>query len=319
METTILNRISPYFANPLKKKEETRKTFSPALKQLEKDTVSFSAGSTLKKISTIAQRIHTVGNQKASSFERLCSKIFDKKWTFETRIKKPDSMQQKYINKVGAEEKTLYSKFINIITDQAGARVVTDGSQKATDDIVENLVKEVNNGNITLSSIRNYHGRGTEPYFSKENLTLLKNNSNSGSLKILDGKDAEKANGYTAAHLTGKTKNGLNFEIQIKGPEVAKVDRSTHITHDLSIDKKLKEIINSSAKRKLLAPIIKEFKSLSTKQTQEYNNYLRKYYKTARANETSKTKFSFPQLPKGISELLSIENLGEIAQQFKLI
>jgi len=312
MDSINLNKISSYFANPLKKREERQNTNSSALKTLEKDTVSFSANAELEKI---ARKIHKTGLQREMSFRTICENIFGN-WNYKTRIKSPDSVANKIENK-SAVEKLSFPQSIKIITDQAGAKVVTDGSQEATDKIIEKLIKQIQADNITITSIRNYHGSGIQPYLSKENINLLKESQKNAPINVPQGKEVEKANGYTAGHITGITKKGLNVEFQIKGPGVNLVDQSTHITHDLSLNKSGVKTIDSAHKRKLLAPIINAYNSLSPTQMTEYNKYLNKCYSIARENEMSKQKSGFPAVPKGIPNLLGIEKISDTAKRFK--
>ena len=312
MNPTILNKISSYFATPLKGQDTHARTKSPKLRPLEKDTVSFSANANIENIS---RRIHKVGLQKEVSFKKICSNIFGN-WPYKTRIKSPDSVAHKIGNK-GAAEKLSFPQSVKIITDQAGAKVITDGSEEATNEIVKNIIKEIKADNLTITSIRNYHGSGISPYLSKDNINLLKESQKSTPITILEGKEAEKFNGYTSGHITCITKKGLNVEFQIKGKEVDLVDKSTHITHDLSINKSSVKTIDSTHKRKLLAPLVSAYSSLSPKKLEEYNKYLHKCYLTARENEIYSKKSSLPALPKGVPSNLSIENVAELAKRFK--
>jgi len=301
MTSIILNQISSYFANPLKKQEQRQNTNSSALKTLEKDTVSFSANATIEKFS---RKIHKKGLNKIYTFQELCSKLFDN-FQYKIRIKHPESVASKIENKSTAKKISFLESFKHI-TDQAGARVITDGSQTATDKIINNLIKEIQAGKLAITSIRNYHGNGIQPYLSTENINLLKESQKKSPIKVLQGVEAEKLNGYTAGHITGITNKGLNVEFQIKGQGINAVDESTHITHDLSLGK------TSAISADSLAPIVNAYRILSPEKIENYNNYLKNCYRIARETEINGQKSKFPAIPDGIPNILSIKNISKL-------
>ena len=190
-------------------------------------------------------------------------------------------------------------------TDQAGARAITNGSQKATDEIINNMIKEIQAGKLIITSIRNYHGGGIPPYLSQENIKLLQESQKNSPIKVLDGIKAEKLNGYTAGHITGITKKGLNAEFQIKGQAVNSVDESTHLTHDISLNK------TSAANADSLAPIVNAYKTLTPEKTVVYNEYLRKKYREARESEIYGKKLVFIPIPKELPKALSLEYIAK--------
>ena len=340
MNSTILNKATSRFNTPISKENEQNpaRINSPTLKQLQKDTVSFSARPTPKKIQgfsldilkiipfsekapslkAAAKHIYNFGKGKLSAFNDLCPDIFPN-GPSTTRIKSPKSIESKLRNKTKQTPAT-GKNLMNIITDLAGARAITDGSPEATDIIVNNLVKKIKEGEFQVTSIRNYRGSHTEPYFCQKHIDLITEaNKRAGnkSIKILDGANAIKENGYTAGHITGMTKDKLNVEFQIKGKLVNKIDQSTHIIHDLFVSKDSTSI-NSRNKRKLLEPVINAYNSLPAPKKEKYNQYLNACYRKARKAEINNKKLILPQLLNEIPDCLSLEKLWDIARQFKL-
>ena len=340
MNQTILNKVTSSFNAPINKENEQNppRINSPKLKQLEKDTVSFSAKPSTKKIQHFsldilkaipfsektqslraeAERIYNFGKSKLSEFNDLCLDIFPN-GAKTTRIKSPNSIESKLRNKI-KQNPTRDKNLMNIIGDLAGARGITDGSQEATDKIVKNLVKKIEEKELQITSIRNYRGTYTEPYFCQKHIDLITEaNRKAGNknIKILDGTNAIKENGYTAGHITVITKDKLNVELQIKGKLVNKIDESTHIIHDLFVAKD-SACINSRSKRKLLEPVIKAYNSLSPAKKDKYNKYLNACYLEARKAEINNKKLVLPQLINEIPDCLNLDKLWDVAQQFKL-
>lgn len=140
------------------------------------------------------------------------------------------------------------------------------------------------------------------------------------------------SNSYTALHLLGQTKNGLNFEIQIKGEHVKYVDDATHILHDIDAGKAESIKIRSAKERAELMPIIEAYTSLTQDKVHKgkvirkgtktlFSEYLYICYDVARKAELNpnllvKGKLHLPNLPRGISEVLNIHNLVKVARKF---
>ena len=168
MNQTILNKVTSRFNAPISKENEPNppRINSPKLKQLEKDTVSFSARPSTKKIQRFsldilkaipfsektqslkaeAEHIYNFGKGKLSAFNDFCLDIFPN-GAKTTRIKSPNSIESKLRNKI-KQNPASNKNLMNIITDLAGARAITDGSPEATDIIVNNLVKKSKKANF---------------------------------------------------------------------------------------------------------------------------------------------------------------------------
>jgi len=316
MGTTILNKISTYFANPIKKKDETPKTFSPALKQLEKDTVSFS-GNKSKTLNYFASELNTIGKRVSGDFEAMCKRIFGEH--FETsRVKATCSIENKLGRKILPDEKLTTQKAITLIKDLLASRGVTDGSKESINVFVNRLCEEIKKGSCKITEIRNYRGVINEaeekiitPYFSKEHLQKIKEAHPLIKPKTKESK-GKISSGYTATHILGTIK-GVPFEFQIKGNCVKTVDDGTHLLHSIDLGK-------SYIKGKKIPEEIKEiaelYENLSPKKREIHDKYITNCYNRARIAELKGTKLILAPAPKEIPFELTIPHLIARAKEF---
>jgi len=254
-----------------------------------------------------------------SDFKMFCSRIFGEV-PHKTRIKNPTSLAPKIQTRLTPENYTM-KEAMKTVTDLQGGMGITNGTKEESNAIVKKIIKELLNGNIRqITSVENYHSPNIQPYFSELNMKQLQMAQKKKGLPIEKVKNGEKAhtkNGYPGAHITGITKEGLPFELQIKGKFASKIDPATHIIHDLETGKDSLRSYPSANGRKLLKPVISAFDSLNPAQKKVYNEYIRTCYCVAREGELLNTEFFIPSLPKILPAELSIENLNKVAEQLK--
>jgi len=214
--------------------------------------------------------------------------------------------------------KTAFEK----VTDLFGARGVTNGSDAATDEIIDNLTREIGTkgSSVVITEIRNYRGeiggKTITPYLKGEHISqILKAKTAVGikniSVHVREGK-GKVSDGYTAAHILG-IKRGIPFELQIKGNLVKQIDDGTHLLHEIDQGKPLKLI------DKRLGKITELYRSLSEEQVKRYKNYIAKAYKAARDAELAGNPvIKFPDKPRTVPEELRIQNLIELAEELKI-
>lgn len=265
-------------------------------------------------ISEIARRIRSYGVNQSREFHNFVERVLGGNET-KLRVKPVNSIINKLNRYRRNETRIKFEDMVGFITDLAGARAITNGSQESTDAIIKNLVKEIMCGNVTVTRIKNHAGRGITPYLSKKNIADIKNAVTIKRKPLPRLIEKHKNSGYTAAHIVGKTKNGLNFEIQIKGKEVNDMDFGTHITHDLLLRKDI--IQNREDRLKDLLPVQQAFYSLDKERLQLLHKYQTNCYFARRLKELGEN-VEDPSVPKGIPEVLAMSNLILLAKKYKL-
>lgn len=274
-----------------------------------------------RQVQQISADLHEFGQRQQQRFGELCGKVFVHV-PHEKRIKKPTSIGDKALRKLSPEKAVQITEVNKVLTDLAGARGITKGTQKETDRFVQKVVEQIEAGQIKLTSIRNYRGKDSQPYLTQANInTLTEANQMAGhtnKIEIRSGDDVIKKNGYTAAHLTVETRKGLNAEFQLKGHIVNEVDGATHLIHDLSLGKNLSSIKSASA-RKAVTPLVEAYQSLTPKQIKTYNHYTNQCYENARIAEDLGQDMVYPQMPKGLPKTLELQNISDLALRYGLI
>jgi len=297
METFSSNLSNTLFKiaqSPQNTQESRQYTGSPRLNVLQKDTISFSASRKRSKekqsvtkseplsLTDIANKLVRRHEQEANTtFTEFCRTIFSD--YVEGRdyvipdLKRPAKIENKAIRWAKDPNKIDIKEVEELTTDLARTRLITDGSEKATDGVMEKLADAIKAGTVTITEIRNYHGVKPEtkaekqapvplsmesgngsafrswapspgniqPYLSKPTKTLLldaqtevlEQAGKPAPLKVYQGVGRESA-GYTGLHILGKTINGLRFEIKQEGNHVWTVDKATKVLHEIDIIKK---------------------------------------------------------------------------------
>lgn len=219
--------------------------------------------------------------------------------------------------------------------DEKGAvRRASELQSNDTFEALKGYIDSVADGtnDVELFKMSNYMGKDGIPYFSEEQLMILKHYAASKGVKIpifervtvkeeADGtKTVEKnpkattkvrGSGYTAFQANFRTKNGFIFEGQWRGPIVDPFAEAEHVPYDIRTGK---DIIGVHTElTNIYKPIIESLageNKISDAMFDEHTNYLTEYYEYSR-----KTELGFedgknpPKFPAGLDTRLRAENL----------
>lgn len=314
----------------------------PKLRVLERDTVSFGCKNKIPgQLRNIAGQIKSKAEQTFLSFDQMCRRICGGAFAC-ARVKLEPSIESK-LKKIPTHPlKTLsVNKARNMVkatvTDFFGARGIIDGSEKSADKIIEKLCTEIEAGNITVTTIRDYHGQlwslGKKPTLLSKIKSYL---PMSRAGKIMEAQEKINPNvsirfesrigklspGYTSAHILGETKQGIPFELQIKGNRVSSVDIATHMLHDFDKKKLNPKYSDTSEKREVIGGIKELYETLTPEQKSGYDKYIFKCYNAARKAETAGGNLELPKIPDSMPfkrfSSLSIGNLRDTALKYGL-
>ena len=254
------------------------------------------------KITKLAQTLYKKAHLSNIEFNEIINRILgDSLKTI--RIKITKSITYKVQRKKG--KISSFKDASKIIEDMLGAMGITDGSQKQTDRIVKKLVKEVEKGNLIITSIGNFFAKGSKPYLSPKNLNAIQQ-AQKKPIKFSKNYNW----GYTAANIKFKIKNKVFCELQLKGKHCHTLDAATHITYELKVGRfkatgKFKE-----EKEALIAA----YDKLNNRQLASLNKYQGKYSKHLRLKELG-VKTLEPSLSKIIPEMFDLKNLSRLAEK----
>lgn len=219
--------------------------------------------------------------------------------------------------------------------DEKGAvRRASELQSNDTFEALKGYIDSVADGtnDVELFKMSNYMGKDGIPYFSEEQLMILKHYAASKGVKIpifervtvkeeADGtKTVEKnpkattkvrGSGYTAFQANFRTKNGFIFEGQWRGPIVDPFAEAEHVPYDIRTGK---DIIGVHTElTNIYKPIIESLageNKISDVMFDEHTNYLTEFYEYSR-----KTELGFedgknpPKFPAGLDTRLRAENL----------
>jgi hypothetical protein len=205
------------------------------------------------------------------------------------------------------------------IYDLIGTRLVLDDASPAQmDKIVSSLVKAIEEGKITVTSVSNYRGSYGNPYFSDTHIEMLKlaAQKRGQSIKFLEGPKETKASGYTTTQMNITHKNGALGEFQIRGSHINELAEFEHIPYDLRQGKDLSRGIRKIGE--LFEPVKRATTSLSKEEYAVYQDYLARMYEYSRQLEMGLFAKK-PEFPQGMDEILRVENLGQLHHQAKII
>ena len=270
---------------------ETRQTVLPFYQ------ISFKSG----KITKLAHRLYKKACRSSMEFNEITNRVFGNNLE-RIRIKSIRSIICKIKRKKGKVDS--FKDTPKLVNDVLGAKGVTDGSQKQTDEIVKSLVKEVKNGNLTITNIGNYYARGSRPYLSAENLESLQK-----AQKQPINMPKNYNWGYTTANIKFKTKNNLLGEFQLKGKHCRTLDAPTHLTYELKA-RRLKPTGTCKEEKEVL---IEAYSKLDNQQLADLNRYQVKFFKHKRLKELGK-ETHVPKRPKNLPEVFDMDHLTMIAR-----
>lgn len=238
------------------------------------------------------------------------------------RAKGLESLRDKIVNKIASGDKNVAN--INdarkIVEDGIGTRLILDEiNDENMQALTNKLCSEIENGNIQITEINNYRGKGLPPYFTdaqieqiKNAVMIRRNNDRDNNcydetlkdLKVITGshEKAVKASGYSALQLNVKYKNGALGEIQIRGKEMDQVAEVEHVPYDIRKGKQLKPKYDN---------IAKEIKALDDDTYGEYQKYWQGMFEYAIKKERG-IPCARPELPDGVPKSLAFEELQKI-------
>ena len=225
------------------------------------------------------------------------------------------------------------------IEDSIGARLVIDDcSAESVEQVFQKVLDAIDSGKVKLTTINNYCGKGLEPYFTPQQIEQIYARCKaqgyepyivspvttaSGSITTdydFHPLEAEKPSGYTTVQMNFVHNNGLVSEFQIRGHAINELAESEHIIYDIREKKDItKGDPEIASITKDVIKLIKEMDLASNAKIKAaYSNYLTQCYEYARMSETG-TAGEKPQLPPGIDDRLSIENIIALHHQISLI
>lgn len=203
-----------------------------------------------------------------------------------------------------------------VVGDSLGMRFTLNTPH--TDRIYESILRQKGR-NLQINYFEDYYGKGIQPYASKaieDKFAKLRYIKYDGTKAHTTVTTTEKAFGYTRTNING-TFAGVNAEIQVGGKFTNRWGDAEHVLYDLRQGKtpdyshftetqtKLAKQIQSAYKEVLANPALNDVYR---------NNYLNKIWGVLRdAEKRSLSKPEFPQLPAGIPEILSAENILKLA------
>ena len=319
MKTNFLNIVGTGY-NPINAKPENPKNnlITARLTLLKRDTVNFSGKNKKDALGApghYALEIIQKAEHTYPEFEAMAKRVLGE--SFEKAGVKDFTSSKSKLKKEGVNLTT--KKALDSTTDLLRARGITDGSKSSITNIIENLTKEIEQGNCVVTEIRNYRGivsDGKEgeitPYLTGEHVSQIfkaQTDAGAGNFSVSASEGVGKTSkGYTAAHILGKIK-GLPFEFQIKGRMVKYIDDGTHLLHDL---KKGKTI---HVRDKELEEVQKLYKELPKEVAKQYERtYIPRVYQAARNAELTGEKMRFPTLPRQVPFELSLPYLIQLAR-----
>lgn len=298
-------------------------TYSKCITSYSKGHINFCANSNkLLMADSVACKLIVLGCKTQNEFLAITQRIFGDK-LYKTRLKSICSMVAKITENSGINDIKTYKDMINKINDLHGAKGLVCNSADI-DLIIKNLKIEVENGTLNITTINNYHSEDIPPYLNKNHIEQIVGTSNPKGIRIRDGagrKNAIYYNGYTAAHICGKLKSGVPFELQILGSEVQKINDLTELTRNLNQHESAKPFINQEnyeleSINEILPRydmILKALKNLSHEKRLILHKYQHDLYKRARFEELGlkSEEVKFPDIDPVFHEdyLRETENL----------
>lgn len=181
-----------------------------------------------------------------------------------TRVKTPDSIKEKTIDKLNAAitsaepwafNPNSIEDIKNVVGDVIGARIILRKSDaKQTSQIIKVLADLAKQGKLKITKIENFVPKdmqGDLRYFTDSDLNELKNSANANRSKNqspIEIKNNTKSTGYMALHIDVDLSNpdykvrnnGYKGEIQIVGYDVAKLKDVEDFCYKMKSDKDIK-------------------------------------------------------------------------------
>lgn len=322
-KTNIYNAVKPYlFAKRIR--QMGRKIFNEGIKFYKQDFNEIK--------SVIPEEFHADLKVRPKNNTSILDKLIDRAVFYREirKIKRDNTLTQAEkdlgISKLKAKRKMFNTDddfARKLVDDLVGTRlVVKDPVPENIDKIVNSLVEAIKNDKIVITEIKNYYGAGNQKgvYFNENHIAKIKAAADDKGITI---KSIEapipKDSGYCTVQMKIKHKSGNWGELQIRGKHINEIENVEHIVYDL---KKGKDIVKGNLElSKLFYPIKNAIKKLSPGKYSEFQDYIVKKYKFARAKEMG-IAVEDPILPNGVDKILDINNLKvvyENSQKIKLI
>ena len=223
-----------------------------------------------------------------------------------------------------------YVESVNYIKDLVGTRLVLpEGSEKELKLVEKYITKAIQNGDLQITRVSNYHANHILPYIQHDTAKYWKQLV--PGLKVVETSEVRKKNGYTTTQMNIvhniPTKNGVKEilgEFQIRTQELNYIGNVEHIIYDILQNKnisknipELKEYYDKIGIEKAVKEVFND-----KKKEQAYFNYEKAMYYWVRNNETqtdANRRYRKPRLYEyGLDDywnLLSFDSLQRISKR----
>ena len=223
-----------------------------------------------------------------------------------------------------------YVESVNYIKDLVGTRLVLpEGSEKELKLVEKYITKAIQNGDLQITRVSNYHANHILPYIQHDTAKYWKQLV--PGLKVVETSEVRKKNGYTTTQMNIvhniPTKNGVKEilgEFQIRTQELNYIGNVEHIIYDILQNKnisknipELKEYYDKIGIEKAVKEVFND-----KKKEQAYFNYEKAMYYWVRNNETqtdANRRYPKPRLYEyGLDDywnLLSFDSLQRISKR----
>ena len=321
----------------------------PKLKQLDKDTVSFTASAELNRTlmeafnnKDVCKSVHENSKEAAADFQNtLNSYLGDLISTeenpklpihhIEYRIKSPESIREKAAEKLGTSILNNVQNTFNPnnpkdlkknIGDLIGARIVLDNfDKKDTVKIIDKLAQACTNGDLKITKIQCYQPENSDKnlkYFNDKDILKLKKaaNTNKPSNDLTKLVKQDKKTGYIGVHL----------DVDLSNPDKYVSNKDNYhgeiqiLGYDVSMLKNVEDLCyklesNKDLKRDNIAykPFSKYFLhylNLKPETKNNFEEYTRKAYIIQRQKE--------PKRIKGKQEKVTLPTIKECEMTGKI-
>lgn len=203
-----------------------------------------------------------------------------------------------------------------MVGDSLGMRFTFNSPH--SDGIYENIIRQKGH-NFQISYFEDYYGKGVQPYASqtiKDKFAKLRYIAPDGTYAPTTVTSTEKAFGYTRTNINGNFA-GVNAEIQVGGKFTNRWGDAEHALYDMRQGKTPDFSHYSEAQIKLARQIQDAYKKVLANPAlnADYtNNYLNKIWGVlVNAEKHNLSKPIYPQLPAGVPDILSAENILKLA------
>lgn len=226
------------------------------------------------------------------------------------RVKKPRSIAEKALSR-----KLFTQKEIEKMGDVAGARIIMrSGTQQDFDKLFCSLGDMVKRGELTIREIENYRLAPSSSYVSTKTLDNFEEVCNKAGM-YPTRKEQAIPNGYTAIHLTAELPDGKLAEIQIMGRDMENVKEIEDFYYkyrfNKGLDPKYRPIQNTL---ETIMPTLDDFQSQALKKYIK-DSYIHAKEITPRNSKKPNVTKDFLPFPYFLPQELSYANLYKMMDE----